>query len=205
MRTRIALVAIVSVALITISILTPAASMQPVRAASASASASASSAVPVALPPSALAAYHGPRPITTVLTGSSLLVHLNPALEHEAALHQTLLQNSAAATGAVAPAAAPARHQPPPPPRRHRPVRSIRSRLSNGAPGSEWPCARRAATGPPTAVSSVAVSASAGPTGSPTAAASSLPRAPWPREDQQIMVAERIQPTAPDQYGCHGW
>ncbi|HEY5098013.1 MAG TPA: transglycosylase family protein, partial [Acidimicrobiales bacterium] len=24
-------------------------------------------------------------------------------------------------------------------------------------------------------------------------------------EDQQIMVAERIQPSAPDQYGCHGW
>ena len=110
MRTRIALVAIVPVALITISILTPAASMQPVRAASAS----ASSAVPVALPPSALAAYHGPRPITTVLTGSSLLVHLNPALEHEAALHQTLLQEhkTAAATDAVAPAAP---HQPPPP------------------------------------------------------------------------------------------
>jgi len=24
-------------------------------------------------------------------------------------------------------------------------------------------------------------------------------------EDEQIMVAERIQSTAPDQYGCHGW
>jgi hypothetical protein len=23
--------------------------------------------------------------------------------------------------------------------------------------------------------------------------------------DQQIMVAERIQSGAPDQYGCHGW
>jgi hypothetical protein len=24
-------------------------------------------------------------------------------------------------------------------------------------------------------------------------------------EDQQIMVAERIQPSPPDQYGCRGW
>ena len=24
-------------------------------------------------------------------------------------------------------------------------------------------------------------------------------------EDEQIMVAERIQSSAPDQYGCHGW
>jgi hypothetical protein len=24
-------------------------------------------------------------------------------------------------------------------------------------------------------------------------------------EDEQIMVAERIQPDPPDQYGCHGW
>jgi hypothetical protein len=24
-------------------------------------------------------------------------------------------------------------------------------------------------------------------------------------EDQQIMVAERIEPSPPDQYGCHGW
>jgi len=23
--------------------------------------------------------------------------------------------------------------------------------------------------------------------------------------DEQIMVAERIQSSAPDQYGCHGW
>ncbi len=199
MRTRIALVAIVSVALITISILTPAASMQPVRAASASAS--ASSAVPVALPPSALAAYHGPRPITTVLTGSSLLVHLNPALEHEAALHQTLLQNSAAATGAVAPAAAPATPAPAAAPAG--PVdtvtpeqRSAWERVAMCEESGDWAADGGQFSGG-LGISRANWIAYGGGEFAPEGAMAS--------EDQQIMVAERIQPTAPDQYGCHGW
>ena len=175
MRTRIALVAIIPVALITVSILTLTASAQSARAISPSPT-TATSTTPVALPPSALAAYHGPRSLSPVLTGTSLLLHLNPALQAEAALHAAVLQHNADA----APRLPRPRPPPPPPPRRSRPDRSTPSRRSSGPRGNAWPCARRAATGPPMAVASAAVSASVGPIGSPTGVPNSPPRAPWP-------------------------
>ena len=176
MRTRIALVAIIPVALITVSILTLTASAQSARAISPSPT-TATSTTPVALPPSALAAYHGPRSLSPVLTGTSLLLHLNPALQAEAALHAAVLQHNADAAALPPP---PPPRPPPPPPRRSRPDRSTPSRRSSGPRGNAWPCARRAATGPPMAVASAAVSASVGPTGSPTGVPNSPRRAPWP-------------------------
>ena len=153
------------------------------------------------LPPSALAAYHGPRPITTVLTGSSLLVHLNPALEHEAALHQTLLQNNAAATAAAAPAA-PATAAAPAAPAAG-PVdtvtpaqRSAWERVAMCEESGDWAADGGQFSGG-LGISRANWIAYGGGEFAPEGAMAT--------EDQQIMVAERIQPTAPDQYGCHGW
>ncbi len=204
MRTRIALVAIIPVAVITVSTLTQAASVPSARASSsASSTASATSTTPVALPPSALAAYHGPRPISTVLAGSSLLVHLNPALEHEAVLHQALLQNGAAAATPAATRAAPAAAPTPAPTPPAGPVDTVTpeqrgawERVAMCEEGGNWASDGGQFSGG-LGISRANWIAYGGGEFAPEGAMAT--------EDQQIMVAERIQSAAPDQNGCHGW
>ncbi len=195
MRTRIALVAIIPVALITVSILTLTASAQSARATSPSPT-TATPTTPVALPPSALAAYHGPRPLSTVLTGTSLLLRLNPALQAEAALHAAVLQHNAdaatATTAATTAAAVPAGPVDTVTPGQ----RAAWERVAMCEEGGNWAADGGRFSGG-LGISRANWIAYGGGEFAPEGAMAT--------EDQQIMVAERIQSTAPDQYGCHGW
>jgi Transglycosylase-like domain len=199
MRTRIALVAIIPVALITVSILTLTASAQSARAIAPSPT-TATSTTPVALPPSALAAYHGPRSLSPVLTGTSLLLHLNPALQAEAALHAAVLQHNAdadAAATAAAAAAATAAAVPAGPVDTVTPEqRAAWERVAMCEEGGNWSADGGRFSGG-LGISRANWIAYGGTEFAPEGAMAT--------EDQQIMVAERIQSTAPDQYGCHGW
>ncbi len=193
MRTRIALVAIIPVALITVSTLTQAATAQSAKAP-ASVATTANPAAPVALPPSTLADYHGPEPISSVLTGTGLLRDLNPALADEAAFHEAVLQNAAAAAAAQAAAVAAAAA---------RPVdtvtpeqRAAWERVAMCEEGGNWQADGGRFSGG-LGISRANWIAYGGGEFAPEGAMAT--------EDQQIMVAERIQSTAPDQYGCHGW
>ncbi len=202
MRTRIALVAIIPVALITVSTLVPAATAQSAR--STSSTSSTSTTTGVALPPSSLAAYHGPVPLSTVLTGTSLLVQLNPALASEAAFYQAVQQSSAAATAAeaaAATAAAAAAATTPAVPAG--PVdtvtpeqRSAWERVAMCEEGGNWSADGGRFSGG-LGISRANWIAYGGGQFAPEGAMAT--------EDQQIMVAERIQSTAPDQGGCAGW
>ena len=196
MRTRIALVAIIPVALITVSILTLTASAQSARAIAPSPT-TATSTTPVALPPSALAAYHGPRSLSPVLTGTSLLLHLNPALQAEAALHAAVLQHNADAAATAATAAATAAAVPAGPVDTVTPEqRAAWERVAMCEEGGNWSADGGRFSGG-LGISRANWIAYGGTEFAPEGAMAT--------EDQQIMVAERIQSTAPDQYGCHGW
>ncbi len=173
MRTRIALVAIIPVALITVSTLAPAAPAPSAQAPTPVAT-TADPAAPVALPPSTLAAYHGPRPISSVLTGTSLLRDLSSSLAAEAALHEAVLQNAAAAAAAQA----------------------AWERVAMCEEGGNWQADGGRFSGGLGISRANWIAYGGGEFASEGAMAT---------EDQQIMVAERIQSTAPDQYGCHGW
>ena len=196
MRTRIALVAIIPVALITSSTLTQPALGQSAQALPSSTTASRTA--PVTPPASALAAYHGPIPITTVLTGSSLLVHLNPALADGAVFHQAVLTTSAATTSvAPAPAAAAAAQVPPGPVDSVTPdQRAAWERVAMCEESGDWHADGGRFSGG-LGISRANWIAYGGGEFAPEGAMAT--------EDQQIMVAERIQSSAPDQYGCRGW
>ena len=194
MRTRIALVAIIAIALITVSTLTPAATAQSVRAA-ATPTSRAKASTAVALPAHQLAAYHrpadrsGPGPRTLLFT-------LDPAL--------------GAARGvptAVAPPATPPAPAPTPPPA---------AAVAPAGPVDTVTPAQRAAW------ERVAMCEEGGNwsySGSRFSGGIGISRANWvtyggqefapvgamATEDQQIMVAERIQFNPPDQYGCRSW
>ncbi len=188
MRTRIALVAIIPVALITVSTLTQAALGASAQAIPSSSP--ASSSTPVALPASRLSAYHGPIPITTVLTGTSLLVHLNPVLAEEAAFDQAVHQSTAAAAPAPAPApTGPADTVTPD-------QRAAWERVAMCEEGGDWSADGGRFSGG-LGISRANWIAYGGGEFAPEGAMAT--------EDQQIMVAERIQSTAPDQDGCRGW
>jgi resuscitation-promoting factor RpfA len=186
-RTRIALVAIIPVALITVSTLIQAATAQSARATPTSTT--GPGVTPVKLPPSALAAYHGPRPISTVLTGTSLLVNLNPALANEAAFHAAVLHNSAVAAAAAAAPAGPVDTVTPE-------QRAAWERVAMCEESGNWQADGGRFSGG-LGISRANWIAYGGGEFAPEGAMAS--------EDQQIMVAERIQSSAPDQYGCHGW
>jgi hypothetical protein len=194
MRTRIALVAIIPVALIAVSTLTQAA-MAPSARASTASPATEVKATPVASPSSTLTAYRGLRAIDPVLTGRSLLLDVNGALLLDALLHQA---PPATTTATTAPAAAIA-HAPVPP----GPVdtvtpeqRAAWERVALCEEGGNW------------SADSGLFSGGLGITRANWTAyggGAYAPEGGMATEDQQIMVAERIQPNAPDQYGCHGW
>jgi hypothetical protein len=185
-------VAIIPVALITVSTLTQAAlgaSAQATPSPSPSPS-SASSSTPVALPASRLSAYHGPIPITTVLTGTSLLMHLNPVLAEEAAFVQAVQQSRTAA--AAAPASVPAGPADTVTPDQ----RAAWERVAMCEEGGDWSADGGRFSGG-LGISRANWIAYGGGEFAPEGAMAT--------EDQQIMVAERIQSTAPDQDGCRGW
>jgi hypothetical protein len=192
MRTRIALVAIIPVALITVSTCTQAALAQPVRAV--------------------------PKPSTlrrVAMAPVDSVVHRVPALRSPAAGKATLpfldspllVRHLVTTTGASTPntAALAALSTPPTPPAPAAvgPVDTVTPEQREGweqvamcEEGGDW-----------------------GSDGSSFSGGLGISRANWDAygglefapegadasEDQQIMVAERIQPSPPDQDGCRGW
>ncbi len=190
MRTRIALVAIIPVALITVSTLTQTALGASAQVIPSPSPSPASPSTPVALPASRLSAYHGPIPITTVLTGTSLLVHLNPELAEEAAFDQAVHQSSTAAAAAAATAPAGPTDTVTPA------QRAAWERVAMCEEGGDWSADGGRFSGG-LGISRANWIAYGGGEFAPEGAMAT--------EDQQIMVAERIQSSAPDQDGCRGW
>ena len=252
MRTRIALVAIIPVVCITITIAalvaaSSARAASPTSTAPTTSTPSASTTTPAPTTTAAPSApttapttpssnpppFPGLRPISPVLTETTLLVNLSTALHNEAAFHQALA-NEAQFLQAMATEA------------------QFHQVLSNEA--NLYETLLRESTVKSSSSASSAVAAMQLPytgTTAPTSGDTVTPaeRAAWERvavceeggnwaanngsfsgglgitrtnwiaygggayapegamatEDEQIMVAERIQSTAPDQYGCHGW
>jgi hypothetical protein len=194
MRTRIALVAIIPIALITVSTLTQAAMAPSARAATASPAAGVKT-TPVALPSSTVAAYRGLPTIDPVLTGRSLLLDVGGALLLDALLHPAPPPATAATPAPVAASA--------PVPVPAGPVdtvtpeqRAAWERVALCEEGGDWSADGGRFSGG-LGITRANWSAYGGGAYAPEGALAT--------EDQQIMVAERIQPSAPDQYGCHGW
>jgi len=180
-RTRIALVAIISVALITVSILEQAATAPSAHAGVTSSSPTKSSPIHV-MPPKVVA-----RPVlpsdAPLLTGSSLLLGLPTTLPF---------------TGTAAP---PVTAAPPPPPAT--PVDTV-----TPVQREEWERVAMCEEGGDWASDGGRFSGGLGITRTNWDAYGGEAYAPegaMATEDQQIMVAERIEPSPPDQYGCHGW
>ena len=161
MRTRIALAAIIPVALITVSTLTQTATAPSARALPVSDS--------IAMPAHQLAAYHVTTSEHSTPGPSNLLSDLNTGL---LAAHSRHRRRRQPRPRLLRPRPRPSVLPPP--------GLSIRSRRRNGRRGNEWPCARRAATGRPMVPGSAAASASPDPTGSPTAASNLHLLGPWP-------------------------
>jgi hypothetical protein len=196
MRTRIALVAIIPIALITVSTLTQAALAPSARAATAS-PANGVKTTPVALPSSTLTAYRGLPTIDPVLTGRSLLLDVNGVLLLDALLHPapppaTAPAPAPAPVAASAPAPVPAGPVDTVTPEQ----RAAWERVALCEEGGDWSADGGRFSGG-LGITRANWSAYGGGAYAPEGAMAT--------EDQQIMVAERIQPSAPDQYGCHGW
>jgi hypothetical protein len=256
MRTRIALVAIIPIAGITIIIAACLAAASPARASTptttppttAAPSASTTGPAPTttvapstpatgttpATPPgstpsSTVPPYPGLRPISPVLTETTLLVNLNTALHNEAVFHQALL-NEAQFLEAMATEAQ--FHQ-----ALSDEARFYETLLSESTGGGSSAGSAVTAMGLPY------TSSGAGDTVTPGQRAAwervamceeggnwtadngrfsgglGITRTNWiaygggafapegamATEDEQIMVAERIQSSAPDQNGCHSW
>ncbi|MGO8871024.1 MAG: transglycosylase family protein [Acidimicrobiales bacterium] len=183
MRTRIALMATVPVALITVSTLTQAANPQSARAAETPTTGAKPSTITI--PADLLTAYRTLTAEQPVQADSSLLLDLNASL---LAVH---------GTGTAAPSANAATAPPPGPVDTVTPdERAAWERVALCEEGGDWE--------------------SDGPEFS---GGLGISRANWyaygglqyasegamATEDEQIMVAERIEAYPPDQDGCHGW
>ena len=232
MRTRIALVAISPIAVITVSTLVQVASEQPTGAVLAPAGQAAPSTI-TSIPPDALIAYRGLQTSTTAPGGAKVLLDMGGAL----LLH-------------------------PPAPEPSPPKAAATNAAVTGHPSAALTALAALAAAAPKAAAATVVAppkAVVVPAAVPAAAASTITastdtvtpaqRAAWERvalceeggdwnvnggefsgglgisrsnwdayggtqfaaeganatEDQQIMVAERIQPYPPDQDGCAGW
>ena len=193
MRTRIALVAIIPVALITVSTLTQAALAPPAQASSASPTTGVKTTPAVV--PSSLTAYRGLRAIDPVLTGRTLLLDVNGALLLNALLHPAL-PPSTPATTAPAPASAPAPVPAGPVDTVTPGQRAAWERVALCEEGGDWSADGGRFSGG-LGITRANWTAYGGGAYAPEGAMAT--------EDQQIMVAEHIEPSAPDQYGCHGW
>jgi hypothetical protein len=198
MRTRIALVAILPVALITVSILTQAASAQTARAVSTS-SPRTKASTSIVMPPNQLVAYRGLMSGTPMLERSSLVFDLNAALlSHHVTNVSTPATKVAppapAATSAAAPAAAVPATGPTDTVSPYQ--RAAWERVSMCEEGGNWASDGSAFSGG-LGISRANWDAFGGLEFAPEGAMAT--------EDQQIMVAERIEPSPPDQYVCEGW
>ena len=183
MRTRIALVAIIPVALITVSTLAPTAIAWPARVTPSSIT--QSSRGPVPLPASAPAAYRGAPHIGTAPTGTSPLVQLDPVLDGQF----TAGRKHAAVHVAPPAPAGPVDTVTPD-------QRAAWERVAMCEESGDWHADGGMFSGG-LGISRANWIAYGGGEFAPEGAMAT--------EDQQIMVAERIQSSAPDQYGCHGW
>jgi len=186
MRTRIALVAVVSTAVITVSLLGQLVFVQPARAALASSP--RSSAPPVGVGHVRLTSVvrsgtSSPTPAASGLTTLTLAV--------------ALLAGRPAGTKEVAPVVPVPPAAPPVPVDTVTPAqRAAWERVAMCEEGGNWQSDGSRFSG------------GLGITRSNWAAYGGLQYAPSGAQatpDQQIMVAERIQGSAPDQYGCRGW
>jgi Transglycosylase-like domain len=187
MRTRIALVAIIPVALITVSTLTQAATAQPAPAAPTSSTRTSTSAV-IAMPPHQLAAYHAPAG-APLLGRSSLLVDLSAAVLAPPQAPATIPAATTPPPAVAAPAPGPVDTVTPA-------QQAAWERVAMCEESGNW------------AAGGSRFSGGLGISRSNWAAYGGREFAPegaMATEDQQIMVAERIQFSPPDQYGCHGW
>jgi hypothetical protein len=204
-RTRIALVATISVALITVIILEQAATAPSAHAGVTSSSATKSS--PLHVMPPKVVAHPVRQSDAPLLTGSSLLLGLPTTLP---SLPFTgTAAPSVASTAVAAPAPAPAAVTPPapvaaaPPPPPATPVDTVTpvqreewERVALCEEGGDWASDGRRFSGG-LGITRANWDAYGGEAYAPEGAMAT--------EDQQIMVAERIESRPPDQYGCHGW
>ncbi len=191
MRTRIALVAVVPIAAITISTLTSAAIEQPARAATPT---PAPSDRPTsAMPGNQLIAYWGITPSVPALTRPTLLFKANSILSSFVATAPvTTVIPSAPVVPVVVippPVVTPADTVTPE-------QRAAWERVAMCEEGGNW-----AADGPRFSgglgITRANWYAFGGGAFAPSGAQAT--------EDQQIMVAERIQSSPPDQQGCQSW
>ena len=178
MRTRIALVAIISVAVITVSLLSQVVSVQPARAATE-------------VPRHTATAVGGTNRLTSLVTPGARPTrhhaHAQPALR----LGVALLLGKAVGTKELVPVAPPA------------PVDTV-------TPGQRaaWERVAMCEEGGNWHSDGSRFSGGLGITRTNWASYGGLQYAPegaMATEDQQIMVAERIQSSPPDQYGCSSW
>ncbi len=191
MRTRIALVAIAPIAVIIIVALVQTATVQPARAAASPPSGATTTTGVIRLVSTAPA--HRPARGATGRP-SSLLLGLDPALlAHAAGSTPAGSQPPPAGSPSPPPVAAPA--GPPADPVTEA-ERSAWQRVAMCEEGGDWHASSSRFSGG-LGITRANWDAYGGRQFAPEAALAS--------EDQQIMVAERIQPTAPDQAGCHGW
>jgi hypothetical protein len=200
MRTRIALVAIVPVAVITTSTLALAASEQTARAITPPSSSSRTA--PVAMPSNQLIAYQGISAGAPAPNGPKLLFNADGALSSFVSVSAASPAGTATSAAPVVPPqpAVPAATAPTPAPV---PVdtitpqqRSAWERVAMCEEGGNWAADGGRFSG------GLGISRSNWYAYGGGAFASSGAQA---SEDQQIMVAERIQSSPPDQFGCGSW
>jgi hypothetical protein len=256
MRTRIALVAIIPIASIIVTVAALLAASSSARAASPASTTPATPApsdtttslsptttappstpvtatTPGPAPSSTVPPFPGLRPISPVLTETTLLVNLNTALRNEADFHQALINETQFLEAMDNEA-------------------QFHQAISNEVRFYETLLSESSASGPSSAGTAVAAMglpytttalSGSGDTVTPSERAAwervavceeggnwnadnggfsgglGITRTNWiaygggafapegamATEDEQIMVAERIQADAPDQGGCHGW
>jgi hypothetical protein len=192
MRTRIALVAIVPIALITVSSLAQVASVQPAQAVTTPSSGTASS-ITSTIPADQLVGFHNGSG-KSLLEPSGLLLDLGTA---PAASQVTPTPVPPPAAVPAPPVAAPA------PPAPTGPVDTVTPEQR-----AEWERVAMCEEGGDWSSDGSRFSGGLGITRSNWAAYGGdefAPEGAEATEDQQIMVAERIQSYPPDQGGCHGW
>jgi hypothetical protein len=195
MRTRIALVAIVPVAVITTSTLSLAASEQPARAVTSPKSSNPGPA-DLAMPPNHLIAYQGISAGTPAANGPKLLFNVDGALSSfitigtaSSAVPVVPAVRTVPPVTAATPVTAPADTVTPQ-------QRSAWERVSLCEEGGNWAADGGRFSGG-LGISRANWSIYGGGKFAATGAQAT--------EDQQIMVAERIQSAPPDQDGCGSW
>jgi Transglycosylase-like domain len=186
MRTRIALVAIIPIAVITISTLTLAASAQPARAVTTPASSNSGTATLV-MPSDHLIAYQGITAGAPASTGSKLLFNAEGALS--SFVTKAAPAPTAPAVTAPAPVVTPTDTVTPD-------QRAAWERVAMCEEGGNWAADGGRFSGGLGISRTNWIAYGGGEYASSGAQAT---------EDQQIMVAERIQSSPPDQYGCGSW